>query len=110
MGIDGNGASVRYARRTVKGSFCVGDVRHLRGVADETFDVAFTVGTLSLLRSEDELCAAARELGRVLKKLPPPSGVTTSDTITDSTLPPPRHHLAPAVPPAPAPSYASSLV
>ena len=87
VGIDGNGASVRYARRTVKGTFCVGDVRELRGIADETFDVAFTAGTLSLLRGEDELCAAARELGRVLKpgaralvvSIPKPTCATTQD-------------------------------
>lgn len=67
MGVDGSRESMRYARRTSQGTFCVGDVRRLVGVADDTFDVAYTMGTLSELSQERDVCSVARELGRVLR-------------------------------------------
>ena len=69
VGVDGSKASIKYARRTAKGSnsFCVGDAKRLAGVADDSFDAAFTMSSLAQLTSEREVCAVARELGRVIR-------------------------------------------
>ena len=70
VGVDGSEESIHYARRTAKGasnSFCVGDARKLVGVADESFDVAYTMSSLSQLTSEREVCKVAREMGRVIR-------------------------------------------
>ena len=71
VGVDGSRVSIRYARSKAKGSafssYCVGDVRRLSGASDDSFDVAFTMTSLAQLTSEREVCAVAREMGRVIK-------------------------------------------
>ena len=78
MGVDGSLASVRHARHMARAqahdathrggaTFCHGDVRTLEGVPDSSFDAAFSAGTLATLATAEEVCAAARALGRVLR-------------------------------------------
>ena len=67
VGVDGSKESIKYARRTCRGSFCVGDVRKLSGVADESFDLAYTLSAPAQLVSQNEVCAIAREMGRVIR-------------------------------------------
>ena len=67
VGVDGSRTSVTYAQRTCKGSFCVGDVRQLTGVADDSFDIAYTMDALAQLTSERDVCSVAREMGRVIR-------------------------------------------
>ena len=91
VGVDGSRASIRYAKRTSRGSFCVGDVRRLGGIADDTMDAAFTMGTYSLFTRETDVCAAARELGRVIRpggramivSVPKPDCAVTQDAEWD---------------------------
>ncbi len=91
MGIDGSKASMKYARRTCRGTFCFGDVRRLAGIADESFDVAFTMDVMSQFTSEHDVCAVARELGRVVRpggramivSVPKASCATTQDAEWD---------------------------
>ena len=91
FGIDGSKTSIKHARHTCRGTFCVGDVRQLVGVQDNTFDVAFSMGTLSQLTSERDVCSAARELGRVIRpggramivSVPKASCATTQDSEWD---------------------------
>merc|ERR1740139_1545949 len=75
MGVDGSLASVRHARHMAHSgpqgrgatTYCHGDVRSLEGIADDSFDAAFSAGTLATLETAEEVCAAARALGRVLR-------------------------------------------
>ena len=39
----------------------------LNGFIEDFFDVAFSAGTFGLLSSEDDVCAAAKEMGRLVK-------------------------------------------
>ena len=67
VGVDGSKVSMRYAKRTCRGTFCVGDARSLAGVPDDSFDVAFTMAAPAQLTSERDVCAVAREMGRVIR-------------------------------------------
>ena len=71
MGVDGALGSVRYARQQAppkaRTTVCHGDVRTLAGIEDDAFDAAYTAGTMALLSQPEEVCAAAKALGRVLK-------------------------------------------
>jgi SAM-dependent methyltransferase len=91
MGVDGSKASLQYARRTCQGTFCVGDARQLSGLADESFDVAFTMDIMSQLTSTGDVCDVARELARVVRpggramivSVPKSSCATTHDASWD---------------------------
>ena len=91
MGVDGSKASLEYARRTCQGTFCVGDARQLSGLADESFDVAFTMDIMSQLTSTGDVCDVARELARVVRpggramivSVPKSSCATTHDASWD---------------------------
>ena len=82
-------ASIKHARKTnSRGTFCLGDVRKLTRRADASFDLAYTMTAPADLTSEREVCAIARQMGRVIKaggramivSVPKPDCAVTQDS------------------------------